>query len=253
MGLQTINTIQSGINSNYSDRYIKQALANLGQRTGAKADSIINSSFTIKELLNSTSTNNIVAYYNDDNNIILRDTIDENIFIELSYVNTINNISFNLLEYIPCQQSSGAITKLSDTKIIKNTDSYFFISKCINKENLLDSIVCFEFAELSEQLINGVIIVPKAGYIDYYEVSTNNNELEIVNNYINSIQLSNFSIDDIYDSLLFENTVENVIDTLITGVQFKQTAVLNSDEQEPYLNKLKYYTLNYPKYIKTEF
>lgn len=253
MGLQTINTIQSGINSNYSDRYIKQALANLGQRTGAKGDSIINSSFTIKELLNSTSTNNIVAYYNDDNNIILRDTIDENISIELSYVNTINNISFNLLEYIPCQQSSGAITKLSDTKIIKNTDSYFFISKCINKENLLDSIVCFEFAELSEQLINGVIIVPKAGYIDYYEVSTNNNELEIVNNYINSIQLSNFSIDDIYDSLLFENTVENVIDTLITGVQFKQTVVLNSDEQEPYLNKLKYYTLNYPKYIKTEF
>ena len=255
MGLQTINTIQSGINSNYSDRYIKQALANLGQRTGAKGDSIINSSFTLKELLNSTSTNNIIAYYNanTDNNIILRNTIDANISIELSYVNTINNISFNLLEYIPCQQSSGAITKLADTKIIKNTDSYFFISKCINKENLLDSIVCFEFAELSEQLINGVIIVPKAGYIDYYEVSTNNNELEIVNNYINSIQLSNFSIDDIYDSLLFENTVEKVIDTLTTGVQFTQTVVLNSDEQEPYINKLKYYTLNYPKYIKTEF
>ena len=78
MGLQTINTIQSGINSNYSDRYIKQALANLGQRTGAKGDSIINSSFKLKDLLPIESNNYMVATYIDNDKIKLQDSSNEN-------------------------------------------------------------------------------------------------------------------------------------------------------------------------------
>jgi hypothetical protein len=50
MALQTINTIQSGAKATYSDNYIKQALSNLGQRTGAKGDSIINQDFKILDI-----------------------------------------------------------------------------------------------------------------------------------------------------------------------------------------------------------
>ena len=52
MALQTLNTIKSGVQSTYSDNYIKQALSNLGQRTGTKGDSIINQDFKIIDIKN---------------------------------------------------------------------------------------------------------------------------------------------------------------------------------------------------------
>ena len=63
MSLQTIKTIQSGIQTSYSDRYIKQALSNLGQRTGAKGDSITNKTFTIKDIAESDTLANLVSEY----------------------------------------------------------------------------------------------------------------------------------------------------------------------------------------------
>ena len=38
MAIYDINTIQGDVNTSYSDEYLKQALANLGQRQGLKGD-----------------------------------------------------------------------------------------------------------------------------------------------------------------------------------------------------------------------
>ena len=50
MAITKLNTIQSGVESNYSNNYIKQALSNLGQRSGTKGDSIINQDFKIVDI-----------------------------------------------------------------------------------------------------------------------------------------------------------------------------------------------------------
>ena len=52
MALNTLNTIQGGVQASYSDKYIKQALSNLGQRIGTRGDSIINQDFKIIDIKN---------------------------------------------------------------------------------------------------------------------------------------------------------------------------------------------------------
>ena len=252
MGLQTINTIQSGINSNYSDRYIKQALANLGQRTGAKGDSIINSSFKLKDLLTIESSNYMVATYINNDKIKLQDSSNENNYCELSSINEVSNVLIRLLESVPSQQSSNNIKQLADVKILKNPDSYFFIGKCIDTSDFLDSIICFEFSEETEQLINGIVIVPKSSNISYYEFKNVDNNIVIVNNRVTNI-ISTSDIDSIYSIIIELSSTNSIVEELQEGVTVSTTDILSSEEQEPIINKLKYYTLNFPKYVKASF
>ena len=252
MGLQTINTIQSGINSNYSDRYIKQALANLGQRTGAKGDSIINSSFKLKDLLPIESNNYMVATYINNDKIRLQDSSNENNYCELSSINEVSNVLIKLLESVPSQQSANNIKQLSDVKILKNPDSYFFIGKCIDTSDFLDSIICFEFSEETEQLINGIVIVPKSSNISYYEFKNVDNNIVIVNDRVTNI-ISASDIDSIYSIIIELSSTNSIVEELQEGVTVSTTDILSSEEQEPIINKLKYYTLNFPKYVKASF
>lgn len=66
MSIINVNAFQNGINNSsyltsYTDAYLKQSLANLGQRIGAKGDSVSFDSFTIKELFP-----NFVGNFNED-------------------------------------------------------------------------------------------------------------------------------------------------------------------------------------------
>ena len=55
MGVININTIQANISNDdvlkYTDEYVKEALTNLGQRVGAKGDSMSVDGFSLRQLL----------------------------------------------------------------------------------------------------------------------------------------------------------------------------------------------------------
>ena len=75
MAIYDINTIQGDVNTSYGDEYIKQALANLGQRQGLKGDAIQTQSFKISDVI-FDNENKIVptlyikGYYDATNDVI---------------------------------------------------------------------------------------------------------------------------------------------------------------------------------------
>ena len=78
MAIYDINTIQGDVNTSYGDEYIKQALANLGQRQGLKGDAIQTQTFKISDVI-FDSTNTIVpklyikGYYDAIKDVIGRE------------------------------------------------------------------------------------------------------------------------------------------------------------------------------------
>ena len=85
MAITKLNTIQSGVESNYSNNYIKQALSNLGQRSGTKGDSIINQDFKIVDIKDTTSKVNINESMNVANN-----TINESVYKSSEVIKSID-------------------------------------------------------------------------------------------------------------------------------------------------------------------
>ena len=89
MAIYDINTIQGDVNTSYGDEYLKQALANLGQRQGLKGDAIQTQTFKISDVI-FDSANKIVpmhyikGYYDATNDVITYTADDESTPLEQS-------------------------------------------------------------------------------------------------------------------------------------------------------------------------
>ena len=63
MAIYDINTIQGDVNTSYGDEYIKQALANLGQRQGLKGDAIQTQTFKISDVIFDSDNKIVPKHY----------------------------------------------------------------------------------------------------------------------------------------------------------------------------------------------
>ena len=265
MSLQTIKTIQSGIQTSYSDRYIKQALSNLGQRTGAKGDSITNKTFTIKDIAESDTLANLVSEYVclkydavNNNMYFISDSnevTDTNIIAQYSDTPAVNVSKIEILE------SLTTWNNYSDVNIIKNhnfvldneTGSYFVMGLCKNN-TVTESILSLNFSE-NNNVLSKAVLINKAGQdITYYVSSEDSDGIYIEDNKRYVISSVQDSLDTIYNLVRSCVSVESLIDTLksLNGNNVTEVT-LEEGEAENSLNIFGYATSVLPKYIKDEY
>lgn len=130
MSIHNINSIQSKLdllNSSYTDEYILQSLANLGQRLSVKGDSISTNSFLFSDLFYSGNT------YGFDDYIGEIDLEDDNIIFKV-----LDRTNFSIIETIGMPFVNNLIILKDNNKFvldtpINNIDEY---KNCIIKNNL---------------------------------------------------------------------------------------------------------------------
>lgn len=254
MALQTINTIQSGAKATYSDNYIKQALSNLGQRTGAKGDSIINQDFKILDIKNYNVNPDTVKYvcviYNplentvkcvyNSNSVNVDNT---NIFADLE-----SNESVEILN-VPIVESIGDWNDLNNVRIYKNQqfNSYFISGICtLNGET--KELIAVEFSENGNVLINGISINVSESEISYVNAKSDDENISIVENsrfiIANGSGLTYQTLnEDIYNF----NNVSSIIEYLNEGSEVEVDTELDLDF---YRTKFQYYVNVLPIYAK---
>ena len=234
MAIYDINTIQGDVNTSYGDEYIKQALANLGQRQGLKGDAIQTQTFKISDVI-FDSTNTIVpklyikGYYDATKDVItytadsddiatplmtyaLSDTVEG---LELTNLYTLSSENVNL----PGTYRGCKITKH------KSTDSYYFIGQGMDHEETT-SIVVLEFNENRIDLLDGLyfeqveadkIIMmhyTDASQREYTSVSLSNiystlKEYSSIDDILNQYVNNNVTLDD--NSIIEEEHNDNVL------------------------------------------
>lgn len=123
MPIINVNTFQDGISkkdflTTYTDVYLKQALANLGQRVGIKGDSIINNSFYASEMF--------PDYLGDFN--------EQNKFIMMEYNTSYNTVTGTIVCY---DSNKGTVRTIEELSTTANPGSTFTIN---NISNILTNI-----------------------------------------------------------------------------------------------------------------
>ena len=253
MALQTLNTIQSGVQSSYSDKYIKQALSNLGQRTGTRGDSIINQDFKITDIKNYNVNLNDVNYiciaYNPlsgDMDCIYNDNVlqsdHSNMFASLDIVDIVEVNNVPIVEYI------GDWNDLNTVRIYKNhiNNSYFVSGICLNN-GVAREIIALEFDENTNTLLNGLSIVVDNNFVSFVIGQTIDGNIQIQDNVKFQIQNStNLTFNTLYTDVAKFVSVNEIIDYITDGVVVTET---DTDIQ---YNKTKftYYINILPNYIK---
>ena len=162
MAIYDINTIQGDVNTSYSDEYIKQALANLGQRQGLKGDAIQTQTFKISDVI-FDSANKIVpmhyikGYYDATNDVITYTADDESTpLLVYTLSDTIEGLVLSNL-YTLSSENVNLPGTYRDCKISKHksTNSYYFIGQGMDNEEIT-SIVVLEFGEQGINLLDGL-------------------------------------------------------------------------------------------------
>ena len=163
MAIYDINTIQGDVNTSYGDEYIKQALANLGQRQGLKGDAIQTQSFKISDVI-FDNENKIVptlyikGYYDATNDVITYTADGDESATLMTYTlsDTIEGLELNNL-YTLSSENVNLPGTYRDCKITKHksTNSYYFIGQGIDNEEIT-SIVVLEFGEQGINLLDGL-------------------------------------------------------------------------------------------------
>lgn len=293
MAITKLNTIQSGVESNYSNNYIKQALSNLGQRSGTKGDSIINQDFKIVDIKDITSNVNIndIEYlcvrYEPSNNdsmvCIANDNVltadNSNLFSSLNTDVIVEKASIPIVEYI-----GGDWNDLSNVRIFKNqlTNSYFVSAIC-NKDGEIKEIIALEFDENFNVLLNCISLVIDNGYIkcvigktsqDSYDVKVPDDEtlteeeqlqyaiITGISNTVNFVITDKFQIPstesylDIYTnyfSNLNPETDDVSVNTIVDIIKTGATVDTVDIDEAYYKTKFNYYVNILPQYIKNEY
>lgn len=216
MAIYDINTIQGDVNTSYGDEYIKQALANLGQRQGLKGDAIQTQTFKITDVIFDTE-NKIVPYtyikgYYDaktDEIIYTADTddISKPLFVyKLS--DSIDGLELNNL-YSLSSENVNLAPKYVECKITKNqsTNSYYFIGKGMDGAEIAN-IVVLEFSEFGVNLLDGLYFEP-----------VESNKI-VMMHYADSTQIecSNVSLSDIYSTLLEYDSIEQILKYYVNNI-----------------------------------
>ena len=234
MAIYDINTIQGDVNTSYGDEYIKQALANLGQRQGLKGDAIQTQTFKISDVIFDNDNKivpklyikgyydaikDIITYTADSDDIAtplmtyaLSDTVEG---LELTNLYTLSSENVNL---------SGTYRDCKITKH-KSTNSYYFIGQGMDHEETT-SIVVLEFNENGIDLLDGLYFEQveadkitmmhynDASQIEYAGVSLSNiystlKEYSSINDILNQYVNNNVTLDD--NSTIEEEHNDNVL------------------------------------------
>ena len=133
MAIEYINTLQGDILTSYNNA----ALANLGQRMGAKGDSIVVKSFTLNDIfddINKTDKNYIVLQYYKLNGLdeYILDVYNENTGNAISFKENNDIKTITPIEYIGF---SGTNITLNNCDVTKTQENSYFFKASVNSNN----------------------------------------------------------------------------------------------------------------------
>ncbi len=216
MAIYDINTIQGDVNTSYGDEYLKQALANLGQRQGLKGDAIKTQTFKISDVI-FDSANKIVpkhyikGYYDATNDEIIytadTDDVSNPLFI-YALSDTAEGLELNNL-YTLSSENVNLSGTYRDCKITKHksSDSYYFIGQGMDNEETT-SIVVLEFDEYGVNLLDGL-------YFEQVEA-----DKVIMMHYTDASQkqYTSVSLSNIYPTLKEYSSINDILNLYVNNI-----------------------------------
>ena len=214
MAIYDINTIQGDVNTSYGDEYIKQALANLGQRQGLKGDAIQTQTFKISDVI-FDSDNKIVptlyikGYYDATNDVITYTADGDESATLMTYTlsDTVEGIELNNL-YTLSSENVNLSGTYRDCKITKHksSNSYYFIGQGVDNEEIT-SIVVLEFGEQGINLLDGL-------YFEQVEA-----DKVIMMHYADASQreYTGVSLSNIYSTLKEYSSIDEILNQYINN------------------------------------
>ena len=214
MAIYDINTIQGDVNTSYGDEYLKQALANLGQRQGLKGDAIETQTFKISDVI-FDSDNKIVptyyikGYYDATNDVITYTADDESTpLLVYTLSDTIEGVVLNNL-YTLSSENVNLPGTYKDCKIIKNTstNSYYFIGCGIDNEETT-SIVVLEFGAYGIDLLDGL----------YFEQSEADKIIMMHYDDASQREYTGVSLSNIYPTLKEYTSIDDILNLYVNNI-----------------------------------
>lgn len=242
MGIININTIQSNISNEdvlqYTDTYVKEALSNLGQRVGAKGDSLSVDGFSIGHIIRNLNESNITYISSETTNkdYLIVKSIDNQLIVDyngkLYQFKNFNVVeadvtdSFTTLEQV---EDENSISIFESYKIINNGENgKFFVAKEYTTNSVLKRILALN--------INNENHV-----IEYVYAYTNGNDFYFATNEITNVYNTTVSLEQLYNEYFIQSTSVNEIISKINT--FLDNALPTSTEAEN--TKLLTYWNNY--------
>ena len=239
MAIYDINTIQGDVNTSYGDEYIKQALANLGQRQGLKGDAIQTQTFKISDVIfDSTNTitpklyikgyydatKDVITYTADSDDIAtplmtyaLSDTVEG---LELTNLYTLSSENVNL----PGTYRDCKITKH------KSTDSYYFIGQGMDHEETT-SIVVLEFNENGIDLLDGL----------YFEQVEADKIIMMHYNDASQREYTGVSLSNIYSTLKEYSSIDDILNQYVNNnVTLDDNSIIEEEHNDNVLTVFNY-------------
>ena len=239
MAIYDINTIQGDVNTSYGDEYIKQALANLGQRQGLKGDAMQTQTFKISDVI-FDNENKIVptlyikGYYDATNDVITYTADGDESATLMTYTlsDTIEGVELNNL-YTLSSENVNLPGTYRDCKITKHksTNSYYFIGQGMDNEEIT-SIVVLEFGEQGINLLDGLyfeqVEADKVIMMHYADTSQREYDGVSLSNIYSTLK-GYSSIDDILNQYInnnvtSEDTTNN--DNVLTVFKYVSTVLI---------------------------
>lgn len=214
MAIYDINTIQGDVNTSYGDEYLKQALANLGQRQGLKGDAIETQTFKISDVIFDSANKIVPTYYikgyYDATNDVITYTADDKSTPLLVYTlsDTIEGVVLNNL-YTLSSENVNLPGTYKDCKIIKNTstNSYYFIGCGIDNEETT-SIVVLEFNAHGIDLLDGL----------YFEQSEADKIIMMHYDGASQKEYTGVSLSNIYPTLKEYTSIDDILNLYVNNI-----------------------------------
>lgn len=252
MAIYDINTIQGDVNTSYGDEYIKQALANLGQRQGLKGDAIQTQTFKISDVIFDNdnkivpklyikgyydATKDIITYTADSDDITtplmtyaLSDTVEG---LELTNLYTLSSENVNL---------SGTYRDCKITKH-KSTNSYYFIGQGMDHEETT-SIVVLEFNENGIDLLDGL----------YFEQVEADKIIMMHYNDASQREYTGVSLSNIYSTLKEYGSIDDILNQYVNNnVTLDNNSIIKEEYNDNVLTVFKYIASVLIPEIKTSY
>ena len=214
MAIYDINTIQGDVNTSYGDEYLKQALANLGQRQGLKGDAIETQTFKISDVIFDSANKIVPTYYIkgyfDAINDVITYTADDESTPLLVYTlsDTIEGVVLNNL-YTLSSENVNLPGTYKDCKIIKNTatNSYYFIGCGIDNEETT-SIVVLEFDAHGIDLLDGL----------YFEQAEADKIIMMHYDDASQREYTGVSLSNIYPTLKEYTSIDDILNLYVNNI-----------------------------------
>lgn len=234
MSIFTPNNIQTGVTTTYTDEYLKEALANLGQRKGAKGDGLSNGKIQVSDF-DKTITDYLQLTYTSENNII-KFLNGNNVIKTIDVSNNVLNSNFTISEKI-----DNNVEYFSDVNIYKTNSGYFsvFNGRQLDENSKISEVNVIEIT--NNNTIVGTAFI-KENIINFCFSS---NKDKTIKNYI--INSENPSLDSLYNLIANCKSISEVNEVL--QINEDDSIIVNASEDYHYSN-LEAYINIFPYYIK---